>query len=226
MIADRFFFCLQLKELSVTVQNICSIVPGGIVCFFTSYDNLNKFYNFIGEQNLLAGLKSKKHVFVEPRSSAKVEKILEEYGVAIKNSKAGHEQSGAILFSVIGGKLSEGMNFSDDLGRCVIVVGLPFPNKFNSELAEKMRYLNSQISTTAGNEYYENLCMKAVNQSIGRSIRHINDYASVVLLDKRYQQPKITDKLPEWIRRNLTSLSSYGRAHCSIAQFFKEKSRK
>lgn len=59
------------------------------------------------------------------------------------------------------------MNFCDDLGRCVIIVGLPYPNKFNSELQEKINYLNRNVSPTAGNEYYENLCMKAVNQSIG-----------------------------------------------------------
>lgn len=32
-------------------------------------------------------------------------------------------------------------------------------------------------------EYYTNLCMKAVNQSVGRAIRHIGDYATIVLAD-------------------------------------------
>lgn len=50
-----------------------------------------------------------------------------------------------IYFLLLGGKLSEGLNFSDDLGRCIIVIGLPYPNIKSAELQEKMNYLNSQM---------------------------------------------------------------------------------
>lgn len=216
-----------MQELAVTIKNICSIVPGGIVCFFTSYDNLNRFHNFINDKKIIDTIKLKKQVFLEPREAFKIDKILEEYGSVIKETKKrSYGQTGAIIFSVIGGKLSEGMNFSDDLGRCVIVCGLPYPNKFNPELTEKIKFMNATISSSAGNDYYENLCMKAVNQSIGRSIRHINDYATVLLLDQRYQRENIVKKLPQWIQNSLQQFNTYGKAHCQVANFFKEKREK
>jgi len=46
----------------------------------------------------------------------------------------------ALLISVIGGSLSEGINFKDDLGRCVAVIGMPYPNLFAPEIKAKMRY--------------------------------------------------------------------------------------
>ncbi|KAL6431362.1 hypothetical protein ACFW04_007181 [Cataglyphis niger] len=73
----------------------------------------------------------------------------------------------------------------------------------------------------AGSSFYENSCMKAVNQCIGRSVRHINDYSTVILLDKRYRH-KIK-VLPQWIQRSLTINDSFGPVIGNIAKFFSAK---
>ena len=52
-----------------------------------------------------------------------------------------------------------------------------------------MRYLDRTAAEVDGKKggavHYDNLCMKAVNQSVGRAIRHKNDYAAILLLDHR-----------------------------------------
>ncbi len=118
--------------------------------------------------------------------------------------------------------MSEGINFSDRLGRCVVVVGLPYPNINSPEWKARMEYIESSTlsrltSTSAATKavsreealaaskqaaqvFYENVCMRAVNQSIGRAIRHRGDYAAIVLLDRRFATERIRQKLPQWIR--------------------------
>lgn len=225
-------------DLAMVIQNICNVVPAGIVCFFTSYDVMDNFYNHLVQSKAIEKIQQKKKVFKEPRSGGQqTEKILSDYAKAVKTGTKCMEpglQTGALLMSVVGGKLSEGLNFSDDLGRCICVVGLPFPNKNNPELAEKMKYLDKVCAERrtdssvafSSSEYYENLCMKAVNQCIGRAIRHINDYATVLLIDERYQQERIKKKLPNWIQTSLRTPNNYGSVQGSLVKFFKDRKRK
>jgi chromosome transmission fidelity protein 1 len=102
---------------------------------------------------------------------------------------------------VIGGKLSEGINFSDDLARTVIVFGLPYPNNQAAAIKEKMKFYDEYgPEDFKGRHYYENLCMRTVNQAIGRALRHAKDYACIVLADSRLlSKPETLTKFPKWI---------------------------
>ncbi|KXZ56265.1 hypothetical protein GPECTOR_1g231 [Gonium pectorale] len=181
--------------------------------------------------------------------------------------------SGALLLSVVGGKLSEGINFGDDLGRCVVVLGLPYPNPTEPELRERMRYLDEQAAAAAqagtdagaragaggpgaagaggagapgnprlsGRQYYEGLCVKAVNQCVGRAIRHAGDYAAIVLVDARYQPPPappngapgaaagagsnaVLRTLPGWIQQSLRpGPGDFSHAYGNLVRFFRER---
>ncbi|XP_028139738.1 ATP-dependent DNA helicase DDX11 isoform X3 [Diabrotica virgifera virgifera] len=192
-----------------SVKNIllqaCKLVKGGIVVFFPSYN----YENWLWQQ--VEKLDFGRKVFREPQTSGQVDSVLEKYAETIKNPGS----KGALLFSVVGGKLSEGLNFSDDLGRCVIVVGLPYANITAADLKEKMNYLDKTEGQGSGQKFYENQCMKAVNQCIGRAVRHRNDYATVLLLDERYSRASVKNALPNWIKRSL-KVCNYDEAFTSI----------
>lgn len=203
-----------------------------MVAFFPSYDYLAFVLDIWkkpipidkGQSKSTFGLiEQKKKILYEPRKTESsnmnmnidTENLLQEYKITVESNNG----KGALLLSVVGGKLSEGINFSDRLGRGILIIGLPFPNIRSAIWQSKIEYVEEkalkQSSTTGGGEskakeegrnFYENACMRAVNQSIGRAIRHQNDYAAIIMIDKRYESSRIQGKLPTWIRQSFGSI--------------------
>uniref|UniRef100_A0A3Q3G0N1 DEAD/H (Asp-Glu-Ala-Asp/His) box helicase 11 n=1 Tax=Labrus bergylta TaxID=56723 RepID=A0A3Q3G0N1_9LABR len=200
----------MMDETGRILSNICNVVPGGVVCFFPSYEYSRRIISHWEASGALTRLANKK----KPQSLHFMSLILFVQRCALDSSGL----TGALLFSVVGGKMSEGINFSDDLGRCVVMVGMPYPNIKSPELQEKMSYLDKHLSHSGGRSpgqaLIENLCMKAVNQSIGRAIRHRGDYSSMVLCDKRYSRPATLAKLPAWIKDRTSTHASFDASLC------------
>ncbi|KAI3647445.1 hypothetical protein MP228_007666 [Amoeboaphelidium protococcarum] len=211
----------MIKELFVTLYNLTSVVPNGLVVFFPSYSTMDSILASWTKDKFMDRLSKKKDIYTEPKLQQDLDNVFKSYG------ESALSQKGAILFSVVGGKMSEGINFKDELCRCVLMVGLPYPSIASVEIQVKMAYLDDQKRSNplgiSGKEYYENLCMKAVNQSIGRAIRHKNDYAAIVLVDQRYDNDKIVKKLPHWMTTNMHRLETFGESMITLTRFFQAK---
>uniref|UniRef100_A0A8C4IKM8 ATP-dependent DNA helicase DDX11 n=1 Tax=Dicentrarchus labrax TaxID=13489 RepID=A0A8C4IKM8_DICLA len=211
----------MMDETGRILSNICNVVPGGVVCFFPSYEYSRRIISHWEASGALARLANKKKIFQEPKKANQVEQVLSEFSRCIQRCAVDSGGlTGALLFSVVGGKMSEGINFSDDLGRCVVMVGMPYPNIKSPELQEKMAYLDKHLPHSGGRSpgqaLIENLCMKAVNQSIGRAIRHRGDYSSMVLCDRRYSRPATLSKLPTWIKDRTSTHTTFGPAFAAL----------
>lgn len=234
-------------DLGYAVLKVAQHVPDGVVVFFPSYSYLDTCiaaWKRLRPSSLSSGarsfwdaLVSIKPIFLEQRSQQQasennpatkgtaVDSVLDAYSSAVASGNG----RGALLFAVIGGSLSEGINFSDFLGRGVVVVGLPFPNPHSAEWKAKMQYIstkatnNGQDGKAAARDFYENACMRAVNQCIGRAIRHLGDYAAILLLDRRYGGQRIQAKLPGWIRVGLAKAAGVREAEKSLDEFFAGK---
>ncbi|KAL3426121.1 DNA repair helicase [Phlyctema vagabunda] len=233
----------MIDELGRAILNMCTIVPDGVVVFFPSYSYLETIITrwsieqSPSQPSIWTRLSTKKALFRESKEES-VDRVLSEYAKAIDSGRGG------LLFSVVGGKMSEGINFSDRLGRAVVIVGLPFPNAQSAEWKAKIEYIEASTTTRlsdagglskgdiekrakdAGREYYENACMRAVNQSVGRAIRHREDYAAIVMVDRRFGNERIKSKLPGWIREGLVADAgekNFGVLMGSLGTFFRGK---
>lgn len=225
-----------IEALGNCLIQLSDSIPDGLVVFFPSYAYLDHVILRWQSEDPNTGFKSlwdrlmqRKPVFRESKTTTGADDILSQYSQAIA---AG---SGGLLLSVIGGKMSEGINFSDALGRGVVVVGLPFPNIQSAQWKAKLEYVEKSAIERGGSreegkalarELYENACMRAVNQSIGRAIRHRGDYASILLLDGRYKTPRIEGKLPGWIKQGIAKGSEYNDFQAIVGRvkvFFESK---
>ena len=52
------------------------------------------------------------------------------------------DRKGAILMGVCRGRISEGLDFSDNAARCVIIVGIPYPQVSDPKIILKQDYLD------------------------------------------------------------------------------------
>lgn len=217
-----------IDEIGRAIMNIAYIVPGGIVCFLPSYDYEQACFKRWTQNGIITKIEVRsKHVFREPRQATQSKAIFEEYARTIEKGKGAGR--GALLFCVVGGKMSEGINFNDDLGRCIVMIGLPYANIKSGELQQKMSYYDrackksSPSSVSPGQQYYENLCVKGINQSIGRAIRHRNDYAAIILLDRRYSmKSSIKSGLSGWMRKSHFEYERFGPMFSELKAFFNE----
>jgi chromosome transmission fidelity protein 1 len=103
----------MIEELGRALCNLCVVIPDGVVCFFPSYTYLDFVISQWRENpstptaSIWGRLSQRKQLFQESSEKSSVEETLAEYSQAIDSGK------GALLFSVVGGKMSEGINFND-----------------------------------------------------------------------------------------------------------------
>lgn len=139
---------------------------------------------------------------------------------------------GAIFMAVCRGKVSEGLDFADENGRAVIITGLPFPPFKDPKVVLKKKYLcdnrTRENELLSGDDWYFLEASRAVNQAIGRVIRHKNDYGAILLCDTRFNNPRQKNQLSGWIQKHLRNQNAsqpFGSMIGEIARFFKNAER-
>lgn len=146
--------------------------------------------------------------------------------------------------AVCRGKVSEGLDFANNFGRAVIITGLPYPPLMDPRVILKKLYLDichsqdkevlimSQVLLMVllerdsfqyldGQSWYSLEASRAVNQAIGRVIRHKDDYGAILLLDERFNSSNVKQQMSRWLRDHIRVVNNFGEVVRDLSRFFR-----
>ncbi|KAM3961847.1 regulator of telomere elongation helicase 1 [Aphomia sociella] len=208
-------------SLGRTILSFCRVVPDGLLVFFPSYPIMTKCQEVWQAEGIWSSIHNIKPIFVEPQRKDTFNTIINDYYSKISDPST----RGACFMAVCRGKVSEGLDFADMNGRAVIITGLPFPPLKDPRIILKKKYLEElrikNKDFLSGDEWYSLEATRAVNQAIGRVIRHQNDYGAILLCDSRFNSPKLKGQLSAWLRDYINLSNKFGETVSEICRFFK-----
>lgn len=130
----------MIVDLGKTIARVASITPGGMLVFFPSYGLMEQSFDVWEKNGITNMIASQKRVFKEPKDPKEYQLVIQKYYEAIFNDEA----RGSLLMGVCRGRISEGLDFSDNAARCVLLVGIPYPQMADPIVILKKEYLQKK----------------------------------------------------------------------------------
>ncbi len=163
-----------LTKMNVYITEICNNFPKNTMVFFPSFNVMNMFRKNSEIKKI------NRCIYFEEQNMS--QSALMELVSDFKEC-GGPDGNSATLFSVIGGRISEGMDFPAEQLEIALIVGIPYP-KPTARQRGLQRYYD--LKFRKGWEYtVEAPTARKILQSIGRLIRNEKDRGVAVILDRR-----------------------------------------
>ena len=203
-----------INDLGNLVVNVARVTPEGALLVFHSYSQMSAVIRVWTDNGIYARINREKTIFVEPRNAGELTDVLKNFqSTTLSNS------GGALLICVCRGKVTEGVDLSDNQCRLVMMAGVPFPAVQDRKVNLKRDFLDSK-NRGDGSKWYIQEASRAVNQTIGRTIRHRKDYGAILLLDERCRSYTGND-LPGWVKGHVKTYPQFGPVIKDLSDFFK-----
>jgi len=158
----------EYKKIANKIEEIFEKIPGNVACFFPSYEVLKNVLRYISNKEVL--------VQRENMNSKEIQNLFEQ----LKKSKK------VLLFGVMGGSLSEGVDYPENVLKGIIVVGIPL-EKPNLETNARISFYEKKFGNKGKDYAYIIPAIIRAVQAAGRAIRSEKDKAVIVFMDKRYK---------------------------------------
>lgn len=163
-----------VSKMHKYITDVCNSFPKNTMIFFPSFEMMSTFLN--------KGIKKDldRYLYVEKRGMLQSELM----GIVSEFKESGYKtDSAAAMFSVMGGRISEGVDFPSKELEIAILVGIPYPKPTARQRGLQKYY---DLKFRKGWEYtVEAPTARKLLQSIGRLIRKEDDRGVAIILDRR-----------------------------------------
>ena len=191
----------MLRKWAEYIEAISQTNEGNMAVFFTSYNLMN---------SILSHTDIDRRMIVEKRKTRRSDMM----------QKLTHSKSN-VLFGVMGGKFSEGMDYPNNLLTCVVTVGLPYATWSVYQQA-LISYFDSQFLGRGRDYAYLTPAIFRLVQACGRVHRSAKDRGCIVMLDERITRPDIRQLLPNYYQKEMRIVKNPVECGENITEFWEK----
>lgn len=182
-------FTEREKSFDSIIEHVRSVIDntkGNVAVFAPSYSMLEKIHAEFDKSWCSKAIIKEEQRMSKRRVEGLISKLYEH-----------RDMRGAALFGVLSGKLSEGVDYSDNVLNALVCVGLPLPPPSTRQDA-LLEYYSKKFDRNRAWKYASlQPAVNSILQALGRPIRKKEDRAIIVLLEKRILENRVRRCMPE-----------------------------
>jgi DNA excision repair protein ERCC-2 len=194
----------MLRKWGEYIETVSEANEGNMGVFFTSYNLMN---------TVISGIELDRRKIVEERKTRRSD-VMDKFTTSKRN----------VLFGVMGGKFSEGMDYPDNLLTCVVTVGLPYATWSIYQKA-LINYYDYQFHGRGRMYAYLTPAIFRLVQACGRVHRSATDKGCIIILDERVTRPDIKQLLPSYYQKELKTVKNPAECNENIVKFWLKNRR-
>jgi len=200
-VSSRFELRTQamFEKWKAYIEAVSQVNKGNVAFFFTSYEMM---------QSVLRLMELNRNVIVEQRGTRR-SSVLSALQKSTNNA----------LFGVMGGKLSEGIDYPNNVLTCVVAVGFPYAT-WDIYQRGLIDYYNQQFPEEGETYAYLTPAVLRLIQASGRVHRSPNDKGCIVILDERITRPKVRQQFPKYFQQEMRIVKNVTDCTREIEEFW------
>jgi DNA excision repair protein ERCC-2 len=177
----------MLDKWKKYIEAISDSSRGNLAVFFTSYQLMRR---------VASSMETNRAIIMEEPDTRRNEVI----------QKLTHSNN-SILYGVMGGKLSEGMDYPHNVLKGVVAVGLPYAT-WDAYQESLVDYLEQQFPGNGRTYAYLTPAILRLVQACGRVHRSAEDKGYIVILDDRAIQHYVRRLLPSYFQKEMITVEN------------------